>query len=109
MEADDASAVIMKAVWNRLHGIPPEDARIKNWKSQFQGIRDTVDPTEFYLSSVQSMGEIDNTRRYVQYIFGLDDDRMHAVVERAMALKRAPNTDQPQNAQWVESRGGAVG
>lgn len=33
MEADDASMVVMQAVWNKLHGQPVDDARIKNYRS----------------------------------------------------------------------------
>jgi len=47
MHADDASSVVMEAVWNKLHGQPVEDARIENYRSLSERMRE-MGPEDIY-------------------------------------------------------------
>lgn len=96
MHADDASMVIMNAVWNRLRGISIDDARIKNYRSPDEIYRE-LGPDKLYrhlrfLASGKRNRE-QNIYRMLQRFFGLGYREFKELAARLDAEDRIAEDD----------------
>lgn len=91
MHADAASSVILQAVWNKLHGLPPANARLQNYRT-CREVYQQLGPEKSYLKLLQDSGHEGFAREATRYLFGLDEQQAAEVAAGA----KLPQDERPE-------------